>query len=285
MKLRKMLTIRKLKTIEEYRGCEDIQKAVWKFSDREVIPVNELITAQRNGGVVLGAFDREKGMIGFAFGIGGMLGRKPIHCSRMLAVLPEYRDTGIGFRMKLAQRKFAIGIGLDLSTWTFDPLQSRNAHFNIEKLGVVCREYVVNIYGTSSSVFNAGIDTDRLVPLWFLKSRRVKEAIAGRSKTPSLKEALASSDFALMNTARQNCDGLIESDEPAFASKTRHLLLEMPSDFDGLKAADLKLARDWRAKTRKAFQTCFRRGFQIDGFISEVSEGQRRSFHVFSMTR
>ncbi|MFH1227782.1 MAG: hypothetical protein V1701_07755 [Planctomycetota bacterium] len=177
------INIRPVTEVAEYHDCEAIQKKVWKFQDREIIPVNELITIQRSGGLVLGAFDGNR-MVGFAFGFMGktevsrckQFGQL-IHSSRMLAVLPEYRNYAIGFRLKLAQRDFALKQGVKLITWTFDPLQSLNAFFNISKLGVTVKKYFVNLYGNSSSVLNKDVPTDRFLAEWDITSGRVRERL------------------------------------------------------------------------------------------------------------
>lgn len=171
------IKIRSVKTVKEYHTCEDIQKQVWQFSDREIIPVNELITIQRSGGLVLGAFLGNK-MVGFAFGFAGIQDGKLIHSSRMLAVLPEYRNYDIGFRLKLAQRAFALRQGIKLVTWTFDPLQSLNAFFNIAKLGITIRRYFVNLYGNSSSVLNKGVPTDRFLAEWKIGGKQAEERLS-----------------------------------------------------------------------------------------------------------
>src|SRR5438094_3230336 len=173
------MEIRKLATPEEYLEAENVQKVVWHFPDREIIPLNELVVMQKNGGHVFGAFDGKK-MTSFCFGVPAYKEGTTYHYSRMLGVMPGFQDSGIGYTMKLKQRDYVLQQGIDLVVWTFDPLQSRNAYLNIEKLGCVIREYSVNIYPGSGSQFNAGMESDRFSPEWWIASRRVKDRIAGR---------------------------------------------------------------------------------------------------------
>lgn len=246
------MMIRKLKTHEEYLAAEDIQRTVWHFPEREVIPLNELVVAQKNGGHVFGAFEKGR-LVAFCFGVPGYKDGKVYHYSRMLGVLPEFQDRGLGHTLKLKQREYVIEQGLDLVRWTFDPLQSRNAYLNIEKLGCVVREYVVNIYGQSGSQFNRGLETDRFVPEWWVKSKRVADRLAGRGR-PTMKDALAW--------------------EPK-------LRVEIPVDIDELKVRDLAAAQRARLETREAFLKAFKKGLAVTGFASD----RARSFYLLEKLR
>src|ERR1044072_2567719 len=158
----KHFVIREAESEGEYHQIEELQKEAWGFDDLDIVPAATLIATNWAGGQVLGAFDSDK-LIGFAYGSPGYEdGRASIH-SHMLAVKPEYRNAQVGFNLKLAQRDFALGQGLNEITWTFDPLQSLNAHLNFAKLGVISERYIVNFYGeTTSSPLHQGFGTDRL---------------------------------------------------------------------------------------------------------------------------
>ncbi len=251
-----MLTIRKVKAVNEFHSCEAIQKAVWQFEDREIIPVNELISIQHNGGLVLGAFDRNK-MIGFCFGFLGMRDGKLVHSSRMPAVLPEYRNTGIGLRMKFAQKKFALSQGLNLITWTFDPLQSLNAHFNIAKLGCIVRQYFVNIYGTSSSVLNSGMETDRFLAEWHISGVLESKSLESESLRKALK------NIRQVNKTIVSKSGFLISERPDLRLNDKRLLVQIPGNINEIKAKDLTLAKDWRFKTRGIFRAYFKKGYIV----------------------
>jgi predicted GNAT superfamily acetyltransferase len=160
-------------TLDELRACVALQKEVWNFSDAELVPLRMFVVAQKIGGQVVGAFEGEQ-LIGFAFAIPGARGGKSYLHSHMLAVCEEYRNQGLGRRLKLFQRDEALSRGFDLIEWTFDPLEIKNAYLNIEKLGAIARRYNVNQYGITASPLQGGLPTDRLVAEWWLKSKRVE---------------------------------------------------------------------------------------------------------------
>jgi predicted GNAT superfamily acetyltransferase len=171
------ITIRALESPEDFRGCVRLQKEIWSFSDEDALPVRLFIVCRRIGGQIFGAFDGEE-IIGFCVALPGLKagGGNYLH-SNMLGVRDKYRDHGLGRRLKQAQRDDAMTRGIGLIEWTFDPLETRNARFNIENLAVICRRFYVNTYGISSSQLQAGLPTDRLVAEWHLDSARVKERI------------------------------------------------------------------------------------------------------------
>lgn len=171
--------IEALTTMDQFEGCVDLQLKVWGYSDGDLIPRRVFLVAQRIGGQVMGAYDGDS-LIGFAMGLPGYRnGWAYIH-SHMLAVLPEYRNLGLGRRLKLAQRDDALARGFDLMEWTFDPLEIKNAYLNITKLGAICRRYKKDFYGASSSPLQGGLPTDRLYAEWWLRSARVLETLEGR---------------------------------------------------------------------------------------------------------
>jgi predicted GNAT superfamily acetyltransferase len=266
--------IRPLKAVSEFHDCERIQKAVWQFEDREIIPVNELITISKNGGIVLGAFTGSGKMIGFVFGFPGIRKLRSgknqlIHSSRMLAVLPQYRNSDIGYRLKLAQRAAALKQGMQLITWTFDPLQSLNAHFNINKLGVIAREYYINLYGTSSSVLNRGLETDRFLAEWRLNKE---------FKRLNVQKVKRLGENAVINHTGFNKKGLLVCGNPRLNLKGKCLFAEIPSDIMSIKHKNAALACNWRIKTRAIFTSYFRKGYMVSGFTRE----QGHSFYVLT---
>jgi predicted GNAT superfamily acetyltransferase len=168
--------------IEEFRACVALQKEVWNFSDAELVPLRLFVVADKVGGQVIGAFERSE-MIGFALSVPGTrTGHIYLH-SHMLAVRKEYRNAGLGRRMKLMQRDDALARGIELIEWTFDPLEIKNAYLNIEKLGAIARRYNINQYGITSSPLQGGLPSDRLIAEWWLKSKRV-ECLLRQGKNP-----------------------------------------------------------------------------------------------------
>ena len=174
------IRIEPLSDLAQLQQCVDLQVAVWGYADGDVIPRRVFLVAQRIGGQVLGAFDGET-MAGFAMGLPGFRdGRAYLH-SHMLAVLPEYRNAGLGRRLKLAQRTDAMERGFDLMEWTFDPLEIKNAHLNLHRLGAIARRYQPDFYGPSSSPLQGGLPTDRLYAEWWLRSERVERRLGGEA--------------------------------------------------------------------------------------------------------
>jgi predicted GNAT superfamily acetyltransferase len=182
-----------LRDIEQLRQCIEIQKLAWGFADEDVLPLRALVVCTKIGGQVFGAVDAEGRVVGFLNAFPALRdGRIYLH-SQMMGVRPEHQNQGIGRQLKLAQREEALKRGIDRIEWTFDPLEVRNARFNIELLGCVCSRYLVNIYGVTSSHLQAGLPTDRLVAEWYLNSPRVKQRIesgADLSAMPSPETSL-----------------------------------------------------------------------------------------------
>lgn len=176
------ITIRKCEALDEIRACVALQKEVWNFSDIELVPLRIFVTATKIGGQVIGAFEG-RDLIGFAMAIPAVRNGHPFLYSHMLAVRQQYRNSGLGRRLKLFQRDDALARGIELMEWTFDPLEIKNAFLNIERLGAIARRYNVNQYGITSSPLQGGLPTDRLVAEWWMKSRRV-EAVLNGGKRP-----------------------------------------------------------------------------------------------------
>ena len=174
------VAIRKCETLAEMQACFALQKEVWNFSDPELVPVRMFVVANKIGGHVIGAFEGRE-LIGFALAIPGVRGGHAYLHSQMLAVRQQYRNGGLGRRIKLEQREEALARDFELMEWTFDPLEIKNAYLNIEKLGAIARRYNVDQYGITSSPLQGGLPSDRLVAEWWMKSRRV-EALVGRGQ-------------------------------------------------------------------------------------------------------
>ncbi len=175
-----MIEARSLTAHEEFREALRLQQQIWGFADVELLPVRLFVVATKIGGQVFGAFDGGR-MVGFCLSIPGLKagGRTYLH-SHMLGVVAEYRDRGVGRMLKLAQREEALARGVDLIEWTFDPLEIKNAWFNMERLGAVVRRFVLNQYGVTSSHLHGGLPTDRCVAEWWLASPRAEAIVAGR---------------------------------------------------------------------------------------------------------
>ncbi|MEW6457411.1 MAG: GNAT family N-acetyltransferase [Acidobacteriota bacterium] len=175
------IKIKEVTKLEDLKKILTIQKEAWQFDPIEIVPIPLFILAKKWGGIVLGAYSGNE-LIGFVYSFPLIHEKKLIQHSHMLAVLPEYRKIGIGLKLKLKQREFAIKKGYDAITWTFDPLQLINCYLNFHKLGVICNTYLPNFYGITSSPLHHGIPTDRLLAWWNLKEKRTCRIIRGNYK-------------------------------------------------------------------------------------------------------
>ncbi len=239
--------IRDCASFEDYSACVDMQREVWQFSDLDITPPRSLVITKNSGGFTLGAFADEDGkMLGFAHALAAFDDRlQPYYYSHMLAVKPELQNSGIGMKLKFAQRQRALQLNVPLMVWTFDPLQSRNAYLNIVKLGGVVRKYKVNYYGHhSTSALHRGLDTDRLLIEWWVNSPRVR-AIANHAE----EDHMPSAPLAFV---------------------------EIPFDIEQIKARHLAEAQEWQLKLRSAFQQYLSEGLYCAGFERGTPEKPSR---------
>jgi predicted GNAT superfamily acetyltransferase len=267
--------IRAIQNQDEYRAVEQLQRQVWGLDDVEVVPDHLLLTAQKNGGLVLGAFDAWPGreseqLVGFVFGFAGLSpdGRLK-HCSHMTGVAPAYQNQSLGYRLKLAQRENVLAQGIDLVTWTFDPLESRNASLNFHKLGATCRTYLQDFYGNMRDALNAGLPSDRFQVNWYIASNHVADRLRGDQVCSSL-SMLRATGVPLLNRPLPG-----EPPRPPQTSlpiQGDRLLIQIPAHFQAIKASDIGLARAWRVHTRTLFEAAFARGYVVTDLLFE--EGQ-----------
>jgi len=226
------ISIQPLTTLEQFERCVVLQLEVWGYSDGDVVPRRVFVVAQRIGGQVIGAFDGNT-LIGFAMSLPGYRDGKPYLHSHMLAVQAQYRNAGIGRRLKLAQRDDAIARGFNLMEWTFDPLEIRNAHLNIARLGVIVRRYQPDFYGPSSSPLQGGLPTDRLYAEWWLRSGRVEGILRGEAQPSEVLERVT----------------------------VPHAIYQWKQDVQ-----QRSLARAVQSGNREAFESAFRRGLAVIGY-------------------
>lgn len=177
------IVVRKCESLDEFHRCVDLQREIWGEADLEVEPATMFVVAAHTGGQALGAFDGER-LVGYTLAVVGLRDRMAYLHSHMTGVRSEYRDRGVGRMLKLFQRSEALGRGIRLIQWTFDPLEVRNAHFNLNRLGAICREYQPNLYGVTTSPLHRGMETDRLLVEWHIDSARVVAAIENLVKDP-----------------------------------------------------------------------------------------------------
>ena len=177
------IIVRKCQMLEEFHSCVDLQREIWGEKDLEVEPATLFVVAAHTGGQVLGAFDGKR-LIGYTLALVGLRNGVTYLHSHMTGVHADYRDRGVGRKLKLLQREEALSRGIRLIQWTFDPLELRNAYFNLNRLGAICRKYLPNLYGVTSSPLHRGLATDRLLIEWQLGSARTVAAIENLVKDP-----------------------------------------------------------------------------------------------------
>lgn len=227
------IAIRRCSEIEEFRACVDMQKEVWNFADLDLIPLRLFVVAEKIGGQIIGAFQGSE-LVGFCLSLPATrAGHAYLH-SHMLAVRESCRNLGLGRRLKLAQREDGLERGFELIEWTFDPLEIKNAHLNLERLGAIARRYNINQYGMSSSPLQGGLPTDRLIAEWWLKSKRVQTLVATGSR-------------------------------PEFRAEKS---IEVPAEIYAWKAAeaDRGRAREVQSRNREEFLAAFGDGLTVLGY-------------------
>jgi predicted GNAT superfamily acetyltransferase len=264
-----VVEIRPIQTHEEYQAVEHLQREVWGFDDVQIVPIHLLLTAHKNGGLVLGAFDaasegESQRLVAFVFGFVGLSpdGRTK-HCSHMLGVDAAFRDRNLGYRLKLAQREHVLRQGIDLITWTFDP---RNANLNFRKLGATCNTYVRDLYGDMSNLLYVGLSSDRLQVDWHIASDHVAARLRRKGMSSSL-SALRAEGVPVLNRP-------LRGDLPRPAQTTlplegERLLVQIPSHLQAIKAADMGLARAWRLHARSVFESAFTHGYVVTDLLFE----------------
>jgi predicted GNAT superfamily acetyltransferase len=278
------MEIRTLTTADELRQVFELEQAIWGYENvGDSVPVMMLLVCTRVGGLVVGAFDRDR-LIGFAFALPGVKDGKPFQWSHMLGVIPEYRDSGLGWRLKVEQRRLVMESGVDLIAWTYDPLQAANAHLNFAKLGTIARVYHPDAYPGSSSSLHAGTPTDRLIAEWWLRSDRVAErlAAAGRGAAEGRRRTgVGAGEAVPVNRVREAGEWLAPGGHH-LSLDAPHLAVTIPTDFTEIQQRNLPLARDWRLATREIFSNCLARGYKVTDFV--LDRPRRRGRYMLSLS-
>jgi predicted GNAT superfamily acetyltransferase len=253
--------LRPLATTPELHAAVQLQYDVWGESYGDVVHAALLRVVQYVGGVAAGAFAPDGELAGFIFGVSGIRDGRLSHWSDTLAVRERYRNRGLGEELKRHQRDLLLPLGVELVHWTFDPLESRNAHLNIARLGASAGEYHRDFYGASQSRLHEAIGTDRLVARWEIASARVAERLAG---APEPAAGLAPAPR--VNEVRVSESGP-RSLEPDLALDAPRVRIAIPADIQRLKERSPELAGEWRRITRTAFERYFARGYSARAFV------------------
>ena len=278
-KTKSAVTIRNLQVFEDLKQVDEVEREVWGLSDIDTTPLTLVIATKEAGSIWVGAFDGAQ-LVGFAFGFLGLENSRLIVHSHMLAVREPYRNLDLAYNLKLAQRERVLAIRVDDGrtdsrtsdtrvsemTWTFDPLQSRNAHLNFTKLGVVSESYKVDFYGPETSSVLHRNGTDRLWVTWPLSSRRVLDRLQGKDNRAEVLDALST----LTPLIHFNGDGKPARTDLAAALNRQRIALEIPSDIVEVERKDPALAWEWRLQTRWAFTEALNAGFFVAEFCRTV---------------
>jgi predicted GNAT superfamily acetyltransferase len=263
--------IRDLKTLEEFQQCVEMQKEVWGFDDPfDAVPLPLLVVSERNDGIVMGAFDGPR-MVGFVYSLPGFHEGKKVQWSHMLAVTSSYRNSDIGYQLKMAQYRRSQECGYDVIEWTYDPLESRNAHFNLKKLGCVAKEYEINVYGETSSPLHQGSPTDRFIAHWVIPPLQ--------KSLPEWKEI---PEDSVITETKHYPDGAVEIRGTHLDLQNEFLFVEIPADMQTLKSHAKDAALQWRLKTREIFLHYFGKGYVAYSFI--YMRESRRSYYVLKLS-
>jgi predicted GNAT superfamily acetyltransferase len=233
-----VVSTRQLFSLDEFEEVVRLQQTIWGFSDLELLPLRFLVVVSKIGGHVFGAFDGAA-MVGFCFALPGVKqGGRPYLHSHMLGVLPGHHNLGIGRRLKLMQRDDALARGISLIEWTFDPLELKNAFFNIERLGAIVRRYARNQYGLTASPLHGGLPTDRCIAEWWVDSYRVRKALSGER-----------------------------------AERRDAVRIAYPANIAEIRSAHRDRAREIQAANATKFEEAFDRGLAVTGFARGEAEG------------
>lgn len=253
--------IKPLRLLSQFEQCVEIQKEVWKLEDMETTPIHHFCIGVKTGSLLLGAFI-ENQMVGFVYSFPSIFQGKLSHHSHLLAVRPQYQGLGIGKKLKWAQRVGVLRLGIDLITWTVDPLKAKNANLNIHTLGAITRTYWDNFYGYSPSlILGPNIPTDRFLMEWWIKSSRVSRKAKGNYEIDYQLEILPKA-----------VEGEATGSDKLKPARTRLnlkedlVLIELPKDIRNYSDEPALIAC-WQEALRKAFKHYFRCGYIVSDFI------------------
>ena len=240
------VTIRECVSVEDFKQCIELEREIWHDDDIGIMPIRLYMISKTCNAPTIGAFDAAGRLVGFVHTSLALVGRHVAYHSHLAAVVERLRHRDIGYRMKMAQREHALLVGIPLIMWTFDPLLSRNAHLNINKLGAIIRRYEVNYYSEGfSAVFDSDVPSDRIFAEWWVASPNVKSVLEGTR--PSVDEDRGS--------------------------------IEIPEDVTAVRATSIEEHLRWRLAVRKEFQKEFALGNIVRGFAREPEH--KRGRYIF----
>jgi len=255
------MLLKELKSYDDFEALEPLQQAIWQFEPMAVTPRHVFIAAARSGGLVLGAFDDQNNLAGFALSFRGERDQTPCLYSHLMGVLPTLQNQGIGYELKMAQRAFALENGLDSIVWTFDPMMARNACLNIQKLGGKIYRYIPNAYGSSDfKMYGDGFPTHRFELHWHVN------AIPSSTSSWALEE-------------RETLITLNDAGEPTIehavleGAKDKSVLLPIPGNHLEMRQSNPGLAHRWQDSVVACASTLLESSHRIESFQGDLKKG------------
>ncbi|WP_245602232.1 GNAT family N-acetyltransferase [Peribacillus kribbensis] len=264
-----------IRTLTDMKDLEDVRRLeseIWGAHDS--IPSHQTLTAVKNGGMVLGAYDGGR-LAGFQYSFPGFNGTSVYLCSHILGTHPDYRNQGIGEKLKLAQRKEALKLGYSLITWTYDPLESINGYLNIGKLGGTCSQYVENCYGEMEDLLNRGLPSDRFLVEWDISE-------AARQIPRPEDELQTAAAESLISWHMENGLPIPLDIKESPLSKEEFIYTAIPADFRRIRETSPDTALAWRMKTRMVFSRLFQEGWSVVRFLKGPKESP---VHFYVLTK
>jgi predicted GNAT superfamily acetyltransferase len=256
--------IRSLTAIDELRAVEDLQRSVWGMPEREIVPSHQLLAASRAGGVIIGAF-AARALIGFCYGFMGVRDSELIFVSHMAGVTESHRSSGVGFGLKRAQRDAALERGVERMVWTYDPMASLNAHFNLHKLGALATRYYVNYYGEMEDDLNRGLPSDRLEVDWWLRDPHVVALMRDETDDRTWNGTAALAAVASASGP--------EPRAPDLTLQSPIVRVVIPTGFAEIKRANQSLARKWLLAVRQTLRHYLAQGYVAADFVMNEDTG------------
>ena len=263
------MTFRDLHTHEDYAAVVGLQRAIWGRAD-DTIPEWMLSASMERGAILVGA-EQDGRLVGFVYSVPGLKAGRSLQWSHMLGVLPEHRTSGLGHRLKLAQRERTLAQGLDLIEWTFDPLVATNANLNITRLGAVVEEYLENVYGESSSPLHGGLPTDRFVAAWRIDTPHVERRLQASALVA--RDASVTRAPSVLETRVEGAWRVPEGG-PRLEARDPRVFVEIPYGFVDMLRDAPDTALEWRLTTRRVFRSYFANGYRVVDFIGSRETGR-----------
>lgn len=265
---------------EEIEEIENVEAAIWGRD--ETVPCHQLLAASRNGGLIIGVYDRRENadkpdLIGFSYAFPGKDQEKTWLYSHMTGFLPQYRGQNLGFKLKCFQRELALQRKYNLITWTYDPLFAANGRLNIGKLGGIVRKYNCDYYGKLRDPMNAGLPSDRCIVEWYISSERVSRILDGGTEVGRLKDVQQLPSILPVSFSSSQAESLPVPGEPVLNATDRQLVLAFPKDFQSIKLKDADLALSWRLVTRQIFLHYLSNGY----VLTQAWSGEDLAYYVF----